>query len=113
MHEYSVVEALIDRVERELHAHGGSAVHRVHVRIGALSGVEPRLLATAYDLMRAATVCAEAPLEVERVPARWVCPSCGRVLPEGAPLRCPICAAPARLEGGDEILLSRIEMEVA
>ncbi len=112
MHEYSVAQALVDQVAREAHARGASAVHVVHVRIGSLSGVVPDLLASAYELCREGTLCAQAPLRVEAVDAEWACPSCGSVLPPGSLLRCPACARPARLRKGDEIVLSRIEMEV-
>jgi len=112
MHEYSIVAALIDRVEAEARARNASVVKRVHVCIGELAGVEVELLTTAFETFRATTVCAEADLTVRRSAARWSCPRCARVLEAGARLTCPDCSAPARLTAGDEILLERIEMEV-
>ena len=113
MHEYSIVQALVDRVEREARAHNATAVHRLSVRIGALAGVEADLLASAYDICRTGTLCAGAELAIESVPARWACPDCGREVTAGEVLRCPGCGSPARLASGDEINLDRIEMEVA
>jgi hydrogenase nickel incorporation protein HypA/HybF len=111
MHEYSLVRALADRVEAEARARRAVAVHRLTVSIGALSGVEPELFATAFTLCRA-WILSEAELEIRRVEATWSCPTCGRpITPEGA-LRCRDCDEPARLGAGDEILLERIEMEV-
>jgi len=46
------------------------------------------------------------------VAAQWECPACGRAIGRGDLLSCPICAVPARLAQGDEIMLDRIEMEV-
>lgn len=112
MHEYSIVQALLERVEEEARLRGATRVERIRVRLGALSGVEPELLETAYATFRERTVCADAELELERVPARWCCPRCGGAIPIGAPLRCVQCRTPARLETGDEIVLQRIEMEV-
>jgi hydrogenase nickel incorporation protein HypA/HybF len=112
MHEYSLVRALLDQVEREAEARSASAVHKLGLKVGALAGVEPELLASAYALCRDGTVCASAELEIETVPARWECGECGRRIHEGAVLSCPACAVPARLTSGDEILLERIEMEV-
>ena len=97
MHEYSIVRALISRVEAEARSHGALSVQRLQVRIGELAGVEPTLLASAFAQARARTICRNAALEIEAVPARW---------------RCPRCDGPAHLAGGDEILLERIEMEV-
>ncbi len=110
MHEYSIVSALIERVEHEALARGAKRVVRLRVQLGELSGVEPELLVTAYETFRERTVCENAPMELDRVPAVWGCPRCGG--PMARALRCPCCHAPARLVSGDEIVLSQIEMEV-
>jgi hydrogenase nickel incorporation protein HypA/HybF len=113
MHEYSIVQALVTRVEEEARARGAFAVNRLRVRIGELSGVEPDLLAAAYELFRERTVCAGAELEIVAAPAEWRCPGCARTIARGEILRCPECGRGARLAGGDEILLERIELAVA
>lgn len=113
MHEYSIVQALIGRVEVEARARRAQAVHALTVRLGALSGVEPELLASAYGLCREGTVCGGAELTIERAEARWACPACDWPIAKGDVLRCPGCGVAARLLGGDEIVLERIEMEVA
>ncbi len=113
MHEYSIVRALLDRVESEARARRATAVHRLRVRIGELSGVEVDLLATAYRTFRERSLCAGAEMDVVPVAAEWACPRCARPLVAGEVLRCPDCAVPARLVAGDEIVLDRIEMEVA
>lgn len=112
MHEYSIVSALIDQVQGQASARRATAVHRVVVRIGALSGVEVALLRTAYDTFRARTVCAGAPMDVLVEEAAWECPGCGHAFEKGARLRCEQCKRPARLVRGDEIVLERIELEV-
>jgi hydrogenase nickel incorporation protein HypA/HybF len=112
MHEYSIVSALVDRVQREVDARPGAIVHRLHVRIGELAGVEVDLLRTAFETFRERSVCDRAELELVVVPAVWRCPRCERAIAPGAILRCPDCDRPARLDAGDEIILERIEMEV-
>lgn len=111
MHEYSIVQALLERVEREARARHASAVHRVQVSIGELAGVEVELLRTAYNTIRHRTMCHDAVLDVRRVPARWSCSRCGEPIPGGSARHCPSCGAMARLTTGDEIMLDRIEME--
>lgn len=113
VHEYSIVGALLDQVGALAAERQATAVHRLEVRIGELSGVEIDLLQTAFDLFRERTICAGATLEVTPVPARWACPRCDGPVRRGAALRCPDCALPARLTEGDEIILDRVEMEVA
>ncbi len=112
MHEYSIVTALLDRVEQEARAHGAVAVHVVTGRLGELAGVECDLLASAFDLVRTNTICSEAIFRVEPVPAEWVCRTCGAAIARGAALRCALCGEPARLAAGGEIVLQRLEMEV-
>lgn len=113
MHEYSLVSALIDRVEEEARRHGALAVARVRLRVGERAGVEPDLLRTAFEMARAGTVCAGAELEMVPIVARWACRACGGAIAAGERLACPACGEPARLVEGDELVLERLEMEVA
>jgi hydrogenase nickel incorporation protein HypA/HybF len=112
MHEYSIVSALLDRIEAEAAKRGATGVHGVQVRIGELAGVDRDLFKTAFETFRVRTVCARAALTVVPVEARWICPRCGESLPRGAVLRCETCREPAKLARGDEIVLDRIELEV-
>jgi hydrogenase nickel incorporation protein HypA/HybF len=112
VHEYSIVEALLARVDKEARARGATAVHRLTVRIGELSGVEIDLLAAAFATFRDGTICAEADFDVMPVAAVWTCPACGGPIERGSMLQCRACGVPARLSQGDEILLDRIELEV-
>ena len=112
MHEYSIVQALLERVDDEARRRGAARVHRLEVQLGELSGVDGGLLATAFETCRDGTVCAGAQLFITPVAALWRCPRCGRTPEPGKFLRCTACDLPAQLAAGDEILLARIEMEV-
>lgn len=113
MHEYSIIQSLVDSVAAAVGPRRNAAVHSVHVAIGELAGVDCDLLATAYDVFRAGTLCEHAALTIDRIPARWECSRCATALESGTVLRCPLCREPARLAAGDEIVLQRIELEVA
>jgi hydrogenase nickel incorporation protein HypA/HybF len=116
MHEYSIVQSLVDSVAVAVGAREASVhrpiVHRVDVAIGELAGVDCALLTTAFEVFRAGTICENAALQIERVAALWECPTCRAVIIRGGFLRCPACNEPARLAAGDEIFLQRIELEV-
>jgi hydrogenase nickel incorporation protein HypA/HybF len=123
MHEYSIIQSLVDAVEKSVWGTGNPAcpdrrdrlsskVHRIEVQIGELSGVDTGLLATAYEVFRAGTCCESATMKIDRVSAHWQCPKCSGDIARGAVLRCPTCKEPARLTSGDEIILQRIELEV-
>lgn len=67
MHEYSIVGALVDQVERVAIEYRGAIVRRVHVKIGEYAGVELALLRTAFETFREQTVCAQAELVIDPV----------------------------------------------
>jgi hydrogenase nickel incorporation protein HypA/HybF len=112
MHEYSIVQSLVDSVTAAVGAREAT-VERVDIAIGELAGVDCALLTTAFEVFREGTLCAQAALTIARIPARWECSRCHCEVARGGFLRCPLCEAPARLAAGDEILLQRIELEIA
>ena len=93
-------------------ARGATAVHRLRLQVGEMSGVETDLLRSAYETFSDRSICADAVLEIVPVPVRWGCPACGTEVAAGNALRCAGCGGPARLTAGDELVLERIEMEV-
>jgi hydrogenase nickel incorporation protein HypA/HybF len=114
MHELSVCQAMLAQVDEIARRHDASAVSRVVVRIGPLSGVEPALLAQAFPLARAATVAADAELVVEPAPVRVRCERCGAET-EASPNRllCIACGDyRITLIGGDELLLVSVELRM-
>lgn len=112
MHEYSLIQALLLRVDEEARSHHATSVRKVRVRLGELAGVERELFVIAYRTFREAGICREAELELVDVPARYECPKCGSSFARGEVLRCAACALPARLVAGDDLVLERIEMEI-
>ena len=111
MHEYSIVQSLVDSVAAAVPEK--AAVHRIHVAIGELAGVDCGLLTTAYEVFRDGPLCERASLTIDRIAARWECSRCGAAIARSGFLRCVPCNAAARLAAGDEIVLQRIELEVA
>lgn len=112
MHEYSIVQSLVDSVASAVGSREAS-VQRIDVAIGELAGVDCALLTTAFEVFRDGTLCEHATLTIDRIPARWECSRCGGEVTRGGFLRCALCNTPARLASGDEIVLQRIELEVA
>ncbi len=112
MHEYSIVQSLVDSVAAAVQDRDAT-VQRIDVAIGELAGVDCALLTTAFEVFRDGTLCEHATLTIDRIPARWECSRCGGAVARGGFLRCALCNTPARLATGDEILLQRIELEVA
>jgi Zn finger protein HypA/HybF involved in hydrogenase expression len=106
LHEASIVERLLGMATA--HVPEGAVLRRVHVRIGALTGLSPDSMRFYFDAM-----CpAGAALDVTVEPLRAACPSCARrmtVSELGAP--CPECSAPGlQYENGLELDLVAIEV---
>ena len=103
----------MQRVEEEAHKHNANRVHAIYLQVGQQSGVELELLETAFEMFKDGSLCRDANLSIEPVAAVWCCTACDRQVTPNEILRCRDCGAPARLTAGDEIILSRIEMERA
>ncbi len=60
MHEYSIVQALLDQCEQHAAANDAKSITKVVVKIGQFSGVETHLLEVAFDTFKEKTVCDRA-----------------------------------------------------
>jgi hydrogenase nickel incorporation protein HypA/HybF len=113
MHEWGLACELVRQAEGEARARQARAVCAVTARVGLLSGVEPELLARAYEVARLGTLLESTPLSVETDPITASCRSCSHEGPlEGMSLICPGCGGQdLRILGGDGIHLARIVIE--
>lgn len=114
MHELSLCQDLLDQVCAIAETHHAEKVVRITVRIGPLSGVEPRLLESAFSIGCVGTVAEQAQLLLETQPIRVRCNVCA--LESGATLSNLICQHcgdnDTRLVSGDELILAQVELEI-
>lgn len=113
MHELGIMTSAMEAVLEQARARGARQVHRVVLRIGALSGVEPEALRFAFDVVTRETPAAGADLEIDAVPARAYCVGCAEefAAESGFTFSCPRCGGlSAELRHGRELELSRIEI---
>jgi len=113
MHEYSIVQALLDQCEHHARLNEAERVTKVTVKIGVLSGVELHLLKTAFETFREETVCREAELEILRQEVVLYCAECQRESTvRGHDYHCAHCgSADVKVVDGEEMYLMRLEME--
>lgn len=92
-------------------ASGGTRVHEIRLRVGAMSGVVPDALRFACDLVCQGTAAEGAVLRIEEVPATCWCAACAAEFPSPDFLaECPHChAVSAELRRGTEMELASIE----
>ena len=76
MHEVGIMEAALEAVLNRARVHGAQRVHRIVLRIGSLSGVDPDSLRFAFDAVTPGTIAAEALLEIRAVAAIAHCSAC-------------------------------------
>lgn len=113
MHELSVCQALLDQVAQVAREREALRVLTVTVRIGPLSGVEPRLLESAYPLASAGTLASGSRLVIEPSALRVRCRECGAECEaESTRLLCARCGNwQVQVISGEELLLVRVELE--
>lgn len=113
MHEYSIVQNLLDLCEQNAVANGATKIHKVIVGIGEMSSVEPSLLKTAFDTFKQDTIADSAVMDIQRLPLKAECFDCGAdFVPTMFNFICPNCSSPnTKLVSGDELLLLSLEIE--
>jgi hydrogenase nickel incorporation protein HypA/HybF len=80
------------QVERLADAEGAGKVEEVRVKVGPLSGVEPLLIETAFQILAPRTSVGKARLVIEEIPLMAQCADCGHEFE--VPyfrFRCPVC----------------------
>ena len=114
MHELSVCQALLRQVAEIAERRGASAVERITIAVGPLSGIEPELLASAFTILRGGSCAAQAQLSIESTMVSISCVACGMRSPaEPNRLVCAACGGfRTRIITGDELGLRRLELRV-
>ncbi len=113
MHEYSIVQSLLDACEENAKANDATKVTKVVVKIGVMSGIEPELLKTAFDTFKEQTVCDGAEFIMNIQPIKIKCNSC---LSESTLAKleycCPHCqSVELDVLDGEEMYLMQLELE--
>ena len=113
MHEYSIVQSLLDSCEEHVKANESTKVTKVIVKIGVLSGVEPDLLQTAFDTFKEKTVCEKAEFIINHQKIVIECLSCNEnSILEKHEFCCPKCESnQVKVIDGEDMYLMSLEME--
>jgi len=113
MHEYSVVQSLLEQTEKFAAEHEAQRVTKVIVKIGVMSGVEPHLLQIAFDTFKEKTVCDGAEFVMNVQPVMVECRACGAHSElEAMHYRCPQCESlEVDVVDGEDMFLMSLEME--
>ncbi len=110
----AVTQNLVEIALNAARAAGAAQIRAIHVEVGALTGVAPESVHFYFDFLSRDTPAAGALLDMKMVPAQATCGDCGVAFAMAPPLDgcCPLCGgAPARVTGGNELLVKSIEVD--
>jgi hydrogenase nickel incorporation protein HypA/HybF len=110
MHELSITRNIVAIACEQA---GARRVRAVHVRVGALTGVDVQAVRFCYDLCTEGTVAAGSTLEVEEIPGAARCTQCQKEIALELPLGICPCDKRAVIErtAGDELLVTGLEVD--
>jgi hydrogenase nickel incorporation protein HypA/HybF len=108
MHEFGLVEGIVDTVQQRA---GDRPVARVKVRIGTLHRASDASMQQAFEIVVMGTPLEGAALDLVRLPVTSTCSACGHAESgDEMVLICADCGGTSfAYDGGDELLLESIE----
>ena len=112
MHEFSIMQSALETAGEKTRAAGAAQIHRLTLRVGAMSGVVPEALRFAFEALKGTSLAAQAVLEIEAVPAVGFCADCAAEFAVAEYIyECPRCHQPSgELRRGKEMDLASLEI---
>ena len=113
MHEYSVVQALLEQIEGVAEENEASKVTKIVVKIGVMSGIEAHLLEIAFNTFKERTICDSAEFVMHIQPLSIRCNSCNEISElEKIHYCCQKCGSTdVEVVDGEDMFLMSLEME--
>lgn len=113
MHEYSVVQALLEQCETHAKANDATQILEVTVKIGVQSGIEVHLFETAFETFKEKTICDRAKLVIQHQPLLIYCAKCDKEYTlKKIKYVCPKCDnLLIKVLDGEDMYLMRLEMQ--
>ncbi|MCK4646596.1 MAG: hydrogenase maturation nickel metallochaperone HypA [Candidatus Aminicenantes bacterium] len=114
MHELSIVANLFEILEEKAKEQKANKIISVKLKVGALSGVVPEFLETAFDIYKKETIASKATLTIENVCFKVQCQKCqAEIVKDDFVFICDTCGSTdLKTLSGTELLLEKIEMEL-
>ena len=113
MHEYSVVQALLEQIEGVAKDNDASKVTKIIVKIGVMSGIEAHLLEIAFNTFKEKTICDGAEFIMNIQPLTIECQNCQKVSElQKIHYCCQKCESTnVKVVDGEDMFLMSLEME--
>lgn len=116
MHELGLLTSVVQAVTHAAQTHTAKVtrVDTVALKVGTMSGAVPEALEGSWPIARAGSICDNAELNIEMIPATVFCPTCNRdvEIDEFFALLCPACSTPTgNMTHGREFEISWVEWD--
>lgn len=114
MHELSIAMSMIEMAAEEAERRDAVRVHKIHLKLGELSGVVKEALLFSYEVACQGTPLEGSQLVIEEVPVVVYCPACETetTLRSIQQFSCAVCHAPTnQIVQGKELEVTALEIE--
>lgn len=112
MHELSLMQSIIEIVEREMEVHEVKRVERIRLKVGEMMGVEETSMQLAFEVLAEDTLMAGATLELVYIPGEAYCSHCDYRYPvKRYRVTCPQCGGGGQIIAGKELYVDSLEVE--
>ncbi|RJX21993.1 MAG: hydrogenase maturation nickel metallochaperone HypA [Ammonifex sp.] len=110
MHEFSLVESMIELVKQSAAENHITRVTSVKLIVGKLIMAQPELLRFSFDVLSGGTILEGATLEIEERPLLMRCQGCGNeYAPDFFEVVCPECTGIGEVLSGKELHIEHYE----
>ena len=119
MHEYGLMQDVVDRALDVCRHAGGGAPVRVRVEVGEFALASRESLEMAFEILTRGTVLERSSLEMSEVPGQAACPACAfrgsaaelsdELSEPPALLLCPRCGSPLLVTAGAGVALLDVQ----
>lgn len=114
MHEVSIVRSIIKTLEQEFEEEKMNRMKAIHIKVGILSNIEPRLLQNAYEAQSLSSPRYQnIQLHLEPTPLKIQCETCNTITQvEQYKFICGNCGRPSKnVIQGEELLIHKVEFD--
>lgn len=120
MHEISIVEKILNSLEKEIKKHNADKVKEIQLEFGALLGIDPDNFKFFFREMSRGTLAEKARIKIKLIPLKIVCKSKHKsmlklnlsheeahfpILPK---IKCSRCGKNAKIVSGEECKIKKI-----
>ena len=111
MHEYSIVQALLNQCEDIAKEHNATKIEKIVCKIGVMSGIEIHLFKIAFDTFKYGTICEEAELIINQQKLKLHCSKCNLEFEVDEPIySCVECGCLSSVVDGEDMYLVSLEI---